>query len=103
MRVVAYRKGELTRKAVDRDWPYQVALPHLEVIEIFDAVEIFYSTLRSRSPRRAAVVKDGVIFNLYCFSEEADAEKFRVRFKGLKFDPTWRGKGDAESHWVGGK
>ena len=51
----------------------------------------------------AAIVKDGVIFNLYCFSEEADAEKFRVRFNALKFDPTWRGRGDAKNRWVGGR
>ncbi|ARP98255.1 hypothetical protein CAK95_03475 [Pseudorhodoplanes sinuspersici] len=101
MRVVVHRKGELTRKAVDRDWPYQVALPHLDVIEIFSRSGDFLwrTSFACASSRRRC---ERWRFNLYCFSDEADAEKFRVRFNDLKFDPTWRGRGDAKNRWVGG-
>jgi hypothetical protein len=30
---------------------------------------------------------------VYCFAKPEDAEKFRQRFGGVKFDPTQRGNG----------
>ena len=38
-------------------------------------------------------------FNVYCFAEAIDTEKFMQRFGGEKFDPARRGKGRAWSVW----
>jgi hypothetical protein len=38
-------------------------------------------------------------FNVYCFSDEAHAEKFMARFEGEKFDPRQRGKGANWARW----
>jgi hypothetical protein len=50
----------------------------------------------SRS-RGHAVFHDGQWFNVYCFSDPANAEKFTLKFGGQKFDPKQRGK---ESDWA---
>ena len=42
---------------------------------------------------------DGQWFNVYCFADAADAEKFMARFGGEKFDPTQRGKGRNWMQW----
>ena len=100
MRVVVYRKGELRYSTVERDYPYQVALEHFWVAgENFGLVVAFLNDL-SVGPLTGSIVKEGVIYNVYCFKIEKDAEKFRKRFNGLKFDPIWRGRGRHRNQWI---
>ena len=58
--------------------------------------------------RRGHCVRhDGQWFNVYCFADAADADKFMARFGGEKFDPAQRGKGRNWMRWrhqrLGGK
>jgi hypothetical protein len=39
------------------------------------------------APLGHSVFHDGQRFNVYCFSNQADAETFSRRFGGEKFDP----------------
>ena len=50
-------------------------------------------------PAPPFVRHDGQWFNVYCFAEAADAEKFMARFGGEKFDPRQRGKGSNWMRW----
>jgi hypothetical protein len=43
-------------------------------------------------PARSLGVHNGRWFNVYCFAEAADADKFMKQFGGEKFDPRQRGK-----------
>lgn len=100
MRVVVYRKGEITQRQIDREWPYQVALPHFWVAgENFPRVMAFCNDL-SLAPRGGSIVREGVICNLYCFAKEEDAEKFRKQFSGYMFKAEWRGRGRYRNQWV---
>ena len=100
MRVVVYRKGELQYATVERDYPYQIALEHFWVAgENFGLVIAFLNDL-SVGPLTGTIVREGVIYNVYCFKQEEDAEKFCQRFSGLKFDPAWRGRGRHRNQWI---
>jgi hypothetical protein len=96
---VVYRKGELSPAAVDRGWPHQVALP-ASACEGggYKTIHDFCKDL-SLCPRGHCVHHDGQSFNVYCFADAADVEKFRARFGGEKFDPAQRGKGRNWMQW----
>src|SRR5215831_18189758 len=93
-----YRKGELFPAAVDRGWPYQVALPARA------SRDGGYKTIRevckdlSLCRRGHSVFRDEW-FNVYCFAEREHAEKFMGRFGGEPFDPSSRGKGNKWAQW----
>jgi hypothetical protein len=93
MRAVARRKGEPGRGAINRNWPYQVALPADQC-----RGENFYTMLHfclplSVAPRSHSFARDNKWWCVYCFAVEADAEKFRQQFGGEKFDPKLLGRG----------
>jgi hypothetical protein len=93
------RKGELSSVMVDIRWPHQVALPERETLGWrYRFVHEFCREL-SLCPRGHTVVYGGEYWNVFCFKEEADAELFRKRFGGEKFDPAQRGKGKNWAQW----
>ena len=49
--------------------------------------------------RGHVVFHDDEWFHVYCFAEEADADKFQQRFGGERFDPNQRGKGSNWARW----
>jgi hypothetical protein len=53
----------------------------------------------SLCPRGHAVFQEGQWFNVFCFSNPADAEKFMQRFGGEPFDPWQKGKGSNWAQW----
>jgi hypothetical protein len=93
------RKGELSPAAVDRDWPHQIILP-ARFCEGGGYAEIhdFCANL-TLCTRGHAVHHDGEWWHVYCFSAAADAEKFKQRFGGEKFDPNKRGRGSNWARW----
>jgi hypothetical protein len=93
------RKGELSPAGIDRGWPHQVALP-ARACEGggYMTIHEFCADL-SLCPRGHAVVHDGQWFNVYCFAKPEDAEKFKQRFGGERFDPAQRGKGRDWASW----
>jgi hypothetical protein len=85
------RKGELSPTAIDRDWPHQV-LPARACGGGYNEIHEFCKDL-TLCTRRHAVCHDNVWYHVYCFSDPADAEKFKRRFGGEKFNLNERGRG----------
>jgi hypothetical protein len=91
---VVYRKGELSRGTIDRDWPHQVALPtarcaggNYVTIRLFCEDQRLSPCVRGHSFRR-----DDIDMNVFCFAQRAHAEQFRDRFGGEFIDPKHRPK-----------
>jgi hypothetical protein len=94
-----YRKGELSAAMIDRDWPHQVALPASQSAGgRYKTIHAFCEDL-SLCPRGHSVVHEGEWFNVYCFADRGDAEKFMQRFGGEKFNPKQRGRGYNWARW----
>ena len=92
------RKGELSPAAMDRGWPYQVALPaRFSERGGYKEIHEFYKDLSLCS--RGHSVFDREWFNVYCFAEAEHAERFVKRFGGEQFDPSQRGRGSSWAHW----
>jgi hypothetical protein len=89
-RFIDARKGELSPAAIDRNWQHQVVLPAR-------ACEGEFCKDLSLCNRGHAVRHDNEWYHVYCFSEPDDAEKFKQRFGGEKFNPNQRGRG---RHWA---
>jgi hypothetical protein len=93
---VVYRKGELSKAMMDRDWPHQVALPAYRCLgHNYVTIHLFcegLSLCRSTHSFR----HDDVDFVVLCFAERAHGERFRERFGGEFIDPKNRPK------WPGG-
>jgi hypothetical protein len=93
------RKGELSPTAIDRSWPHQVAIPASAAANGgYKAMQEFCATL-SLCPRGHAVFHEGEWFDIYCFADPDDANKFMQRFGGEHFDPRQRGKGSSWARW----
>jgi hypothetical protein len=94
------RKGELSPAAIDRDWPHQVVLP-ARACEGggYNEIHEFCKDL-SLCNRGHSVHHGGERYHVYCFSEAADAEKFKQRFGGERFNPAQRGKGRNWARWI---
>jgi hypothetical protein len=94
---VIYRKGELSKDAIDRDWPHQVALPAARCTGHNDVTIHLFCDDLSLCPRGHSFYRDGVDINVFCFAERAHAEQFRDRFGGEFIDPKFRPK------WLGSR
>jgi hypothetical protein len=93
-RAVVYRKGELSKGAIDRNWPHQVALPaarcggaNYVTIRLFCDDENLSLCIRGHSFRR-----DDVDMIVFCFAERTHAERFQERFAGEFIEPESRPK-----------
>jgi hypothetical protein len=93
------RKGELSSRMIDREWPHQVALPADQVMG--DKHRVTYEFCRDLSlcPRGHTVCRDNVTYHVFCFADATDADRFRERFGGEQFDPTQRGRGNQWHLW----
>jgi hypothetical protein len=93
------RKGELSPASIDRGWPHQVALP-ARACEGggYKTIHDFCADL-SLCPRGHALCHDNEWYRVYCFSELSDAEKFKERFGGERFNPNERGRGRSWWRW----
>jgi hypothetical protein len=87
------RKGELLPAAIDSGWPHQIALP-ARFCENGGYKEIHGFCKDLTLCTRGHAVYDGEWFHVYCFAKREDAEKFKGRVGGVKFDPR-NGKRDA--------
>jgi hypothetical protein len=91
------RKGELSSRKIDRDWPYQVAIRADQVAgENYDIKREFCRGL-TLAPRGHSVRRDQTDYIAFCFADRAHAELFRDRFGGEHFNPKDRGR---RSNWV---
>src|SRR5262245_34045543 len=89
---MVYRKGELSKSMIDRDWPHQVALPADRCKgSNYTTVHRFCEGL-SLCPRGHCFRRGNVDFVVFCFAVRADAELFQARFDGELVDPASRPK-----------
>ncbi len=96
---MVYRKGELSPAMIDRGWPHQVALPARASLNGgYKIIHEFCAGL-SLCARGHSVVYEGEWYNVYCFADPGDAQKFLQRFGGEPFDPAQRGKGSRWAQW----
>jgi hypothetical protein len=84
---VVYRKGELSKGTIDRQWPHQVALPsHRCSGHNYVTIRLFCEGL-SLCPRGHSFRQDNIDMNVFCFAQHAHAERFQARFGGDFIDP----------------
>jgi len=94
---VVYRKGELSKAMMDRQWPHQVALAaHRCHGHNYITIRLFSEQL-SLCQRTHSFRRDDCDHIVFCFAERDHAEKFRERFGGNFLDPKDRPK------WPGSK
>jgi hypothetical protein len=86
---VVYRKGEMTKAAVDRGWPHQVALPSSQMVAEFNTIMALCEGL-SLCPRGHWFRRDGRDYVVKCFAVREDADKFAARFDGEYMTPETR-------------
>jgi hypothetical protein len=93
------RKGELTAAAIDRRWPYQVAVPATDCRgshgRFMDAFCLDLSVCEGGH----SVFHEDKWWIVYCFADAEHAEKFRMRFGGERFNPKDRGRGSNWARW----
>ena len=91
------RKGEMSKSAIDRGWPHQVA------VRILDGQPVGH--IRSDGPfsslcDRGHEVADGqYCYYIYCFADREQANRFRGIVAGEVFDPRDRSGG----RWLRGR
>jgi hypothetical protein len=92
-------KGELTGARIDREWPYQVAVPADHVAG--ESYKITHNFCRDLSlcTRGHSVRRDGIEYRVFCFADPAHADLFRERFNGERFNPKDRGCGNEWHVW----
>jgi hypothetical protein len=83
------RKGELSPSALDRGWPYQVALAQLDGTEQYRRYTEIHEFVRdlSHAPRGHSFHRNGTWFDVHCFALRAHALAFKERFGGEDYDP----------------
>jgi len=83
---MTYRKGELSRGRIDREWPYQVTLPASFVSGPNGA----YATIAgfaltnslSLCDRRHTFFQNDEHWIVYCFADQDHADRFLKEFNG---------------------
>jgi hypothetical protein len=89
---VVYRKGELSKGTIDREWPHQVALRADFVAgRNFTVIHEFCRAL-SICSRGHSFRRDSTDYVVFCFADRAHAEQFRDRFAGEFIGPKSRPK-----------
>jgi hypothetical protein len=86
------QKGELRKSAIDRGWPYQVALAEPAYVgRNFPIVHGFIEAAGlSLCVRGHAFYRDGMHHHVFCFATEDDADRFHGRFGGEVMTPDTR-------------
>jgi hypothetical protein len=94
---MVYRKGELSKSTIDREWPHQVALAASFVAgRNFMAIHRFCRDENlSLCPRNQFFRRNDRDYVVYCFAEREHAERFQFRFSGEHIAPPTRPK------WLG--
>jgi len=91
---MVYRKGELSKAMMERDWPHQVALP------AYRCLGHNYLTMRffcegeglSLCPHTHSLRRGDQDMLVFCFAQRQHAEQFHESFDGEFIDPKSRPK-----------
>ena len=76
------RKGELSQRTIDREWPYQVAITAETCRGDGYVTTHYFCEALSLCPRHGCFRRDDRDYVVFCFAEPAHAEQFRARFNG---------------------
>jgi hypothetical protein len=89
---VDYRKCELTKAMMDRDWPHQVALPTYRCMgHEYLTIRFFCEAGRLSLCRDFNSYRQSDIdITVFCFAERKHAEQFQARFGGELVSPVTR-------------
>ena len=93
------RKSELTTTAIDRGWPYQVAVPATQCMGSHGRFMDAFCLDLSMCEQHHNVFHEDKWWIVYCFVDAEHAEKFRMRLGGERFDPEDRGRGSNWARW----
>ena len=83
---MVYRKGELSKTQINRDWPYQVALRADRCTGAQYAIVHGFCNGLSLCRRGHYFRRDDIGFNVFCFAEKDHAEMFCAKFGGQIVD-----------------
>ncbi|TAY13844.1 hypothetical protein ELH96_19730 [Rhizobium leguminosarum] len=97
------RKGELTPAAIDRGWPFQVALPAELSKGKLGEEQALYCNRLMRCSRGHTVFHEDQHYNIHCFATKVGAEAFMAKYGGEWFDPRDRGRGADWNKWFKGR
>ena len=90
------RKGELNRHALDRNWPFQVALDASDCKDRKHIQLLNFCRDLSLAPRTHTFVQNSRYHIVFCFADVGDAAAFASEFRGKIVDPKgrppWPGK-----------
>ena len=96
---VGHRKGELTATGIDHRWPHQVAVPADDCRGSHGRFMDAFCLDLSVCERHHSVFHEDKWWTVYCFANPEQAEKFRLRFGGERFNPKERGRGSNWAPW----
>jgi hypothetical protein len=85
------RKGELSPSAIDHGWPYQVAVKDDDGQHLGHIPSI--GPMSSLCGRGHTVTDGQHRYRVFCFSDQAQAERFRDLMSGADLDPRDRSGG----------
>ena len=92
---MARRKGELSQKTIDREWPHQVAITAETCRGAGYVTTHYFCEGLSLCPRQRYFRRDDRDYVVFCFSEAVHAELFRARFYGEMVSTTKRQRREA--------
>jgi hypothetical protein len=93
------RKGELSPAAIDRDYPFQVALPADRVSGKNHEVVMAACLALGAAPRQHTVRRENKYYVVFAFATDTDARAFKAAFGGETFDSKERGRGKRWFEW----
>jgi hypothetical protein len=85
---VVYRKGELSTPAIDREWPYHIALPAREctIQNLAPAQTLCREEGLSLCPRHHEIADRANLHIVFCFAVAEHARRFQARFGGFRVE-----------------
>ena len=93
------RKGELSKSQIDRNFPYQIALPADECKGKYFEVIRATSAALGAAPPGHSVRQDDRDYVVFCFPNAANAKGFMNTCGGEPFNPAERGRGKSWFVW----
>jgi hypothetical protein len=101
---MVYRKGELSKAMINREYPHQVALKALGDRAQYLRHNWIEATIQEQgwrvSPRGFTLFYADAWWYVHCFAERDDAETFVGLFGGVWTDPSERRGGRNWAHWT---
>ena len=98
-KVRAMQMYEFSKSKIDRDFPYQVALPADECKGKYFEVIRATSAALGAAPRDYSVRHDDRDYVVFCFANAAHAKGFMNTCGGEAFNPAERGRGKPWFVW----